>query len=48
MGDDGAAEGDGRDGFGPHARVSGIGAGGCDCFAGVGEVVLPEEGVGGR
>jgi hypothetical protein len=45
VGHDGAAEGDGWDGFGPHACMSGIGAGGCDCFAGVGEVVLPEEGV---
>jgi len=44
--DHGAAERNGRDRFGPHARVSGIGAGGCDCLAGVGEVVLPEEGVG--
>lgn len=41
----GTAERNGRDRFGPHARVSGIGARGCDRFAGVGEVVLPEEGV---
>ena len=45
MGYHGAAERNGWDRFGPHARVSGIGAGGCDCLTCVGEVVLPEEGV---
>jgi hypothetical protein len=42
---DGAAKSYSRHGFGPHTRVSWVGAGSGDCCAGVREVELPQQGV---